>query len=342
MNVVQVGLGNFGRNWYTEVLQDSPDVRVVSLVEPFADALGLLRQEVDLGDMPVFSDLETALDALSRRGLVPEAAVVTASLPAHVPVATAAIEAGLHVLVEKPLAATVAEARGLVELAARNRRILMVSQNYRFFPAPRYARRLVEDGQYGELGDIEVDFRRNLSWSFELSNPLIVDVAIHHLDLMRMLCGSDAKRVRCATWNPSYSKFRHPPCAALEVEMATGGSVAYRGSLCSRHEATPWGGTWHLGLAEAGVTFSSFYDRAGERDELVIRNLNGEVSKIDLGSVDLNKTGERRGSLAEFVRCVRDGEEPETSGARNIGSIALMHAALRASQTGGWVEVEQA
>src|SRR5205807_7252057 len=89
-----------------------------------------------------------------------DAVLITGSLPAHVPVALEALNAGKHVLLEKPFAPTITEAQQVVETAAKRNRVLMISQNYRFFPAVRAVTALVREGKLGSIGSVRIDFRR--------------------------------------------------------------------------------------------------------------------------------------------------------------------------------------
>src|SRR6202022_4903439 len=109
------------------VVPGGPEVDVVGYVDPDASGLALLRDALHVAPERCFLNLERAIEATK-----PEAVLVTAILPGHAPVTRAALGAGLHVLVEKPFAETLDVARQLVELAATQKKVLMVSQNYRF------------------------------------------------------------------------------------------------------------------------------------------------------------------------------------------------------------------
>src|SRR4029450_12538426 len=131
LRLVQIGLGGWGRNWVEEVTRDTPGVEPVAWVD--LDPATRERAVVDLGPPRerVFASLEHGLKRVAV-----DAVLVVVPLAAHAPVTRQALEAGLHVLVEKPFTATLEEARALERLARDRSRVLMVSQNYRWFPAP--------------------------------------------------------------------------------------------------------------------------------------------------------------------------------------------------------------
>jgi predicted dehydrogenase len=120
--------------------------------------------------------------------------VITAPQPAHVPLAIEAMRAGKHVLVEKPLAKTVAEGREAIAVAEETGKVLMVSQQYRNYPAVRKAAQMIADKHFGDVGTLRVDFRKWANTApreghkhYFIPHPLIFDMSIHHFDLMRCI-----------------------------------------------------------------------------------------------------------------------------------------------------------
>lgn len=90
------------------------------------------KEALGVDDAICFESLAEALETVDA-----DAVLVTVPLRAHAPVAIAALNAGKHVLVEKPFAEHIPEAREVVEAAKAAGKTLMVSQNYRFFPTRR-------------------------------------------------------------------------------------------------------------------------------------------------------------------------------------------------------------
>ena len=338
LRLVQVGMGGWGRDWYRRRLKDYPDVEVIGFVDQSEEALQATRTEFDVDTGRCYTELREALEAAEV-----EAVLVTASLSGHVPAAALALESGRHVLMEKPFAPSVEEARTLVDIATRRDRILMISQNYRFFPAPGEASRLVTSGELGQLGLVHIDFRKDSvayderrTRHYALPHPLLADMAIHHFDLMRMVAGANARRIRCHSFNPPWSHFRDHAAGEAVVEMENGVVITYRGSWVSQGPPTPWSGEWRLELEHGEAGFTSRGDETGEADRLWVRKTGGRKRAVKLPRMEAT---DRTGALAEFVRSVRTGQAPSTSGASNIGSIGLTYAAIEAAETGGWVEV---
>jgi predicted dehydrogenase len=330
------------------VVSREPGIDVVGWVDADEAALAALRAESGVAESRCFASLDDALQTT-----VADAVLVTASLPGHIPAILAALDAGLHVLTEKPFAPSVAEGDEAVERARAAGRILMVSQNYRFFPAPQAVRELYRARELGEPGVIHVDFRRNhlhhtssLEWHYTLPDPLLVDMSIHHFDLMRMVTGEDAVAVRCTPWNQPYSLYRDPPSAELTVRMASGLLVTYRGSWNSSGPATPWAGEWRMEFEKGEVRWASRAGHTGRNDWVHVLRQDGSVHgrgprrpRYRRRALPRLAAVGRAGSLRAFIEAVRSGEEPETSGRDNLGSLALTHAAVEASRQDGWVSV---
>jgi predicted dehydrogenase len=323
LRIVQVGLGPHGRNWAKRVIPDTKEVDVVAFVDTDPHAIDLLREEAKVPADRCFESLTEAITVTQ-----PEAMLITTALPGHVPVIEAGLAAGLHVLVEKPFAPTLAAARQLVDAAAAKNLVLMVSQNYRFFPAPRAIAALVGGSWLGKLHEVSIDFRRFSPGQgrHQLEEqPLLVDMSIHHFDLLRLILNGEPVRVYCEAWNPPWTTFTGPSVAVASIAFEGGVVVSYRGSWISNGLVTPWAGDWRLEFENGEVFWTSREDDGVLHDKVVARQRLGKARTVALPSMP--RTGPW-GTVTEFASAVRAGREPETSGRNNLGTIALVEAAV--------------
>jgi predicted dehydrogenase len=90
-----------------------------------------------------------------------EAVAIVTPNHLHAPVATAFLKAGIHVICDKPLTATIKEARALHKLAAKSGRIFAMTYNYTGYPMIRHARRMVENGDLGEIRLVQVEYAQD-------------------------------------------------------------------------------------------------------------------------------------------------------------------------------------
>jgi predicted dehydrogenase len=336
LRVIQVGLGGWGRDWAKEVTGRVAGVEPVAWVDLDPAARRSALAELDLPEGRVFASLADAAAAVAA-----EAAIVVVPLAGHVAASAEALERGLHVLVEKPFAPTLAEARDLIALARRRRLALLVSQNYRWLAAPRLARTLLREGAIGELRGVHLDFHHFYGSGYRyffLDQPLLGDMAIHHFDALRFVLDDEPLEVSCTSWGEPGMPFKGPPAATATIRFAKGAVVGYWGSWISRGPATPWSGEWRLDGTKGRIDLA-WRGSAARRETLERLELHGAGPTPKLPAMPLK---DRRGALHAFAAWARDGTPPEgaSTAEDNLGSLALMHAAIRSSQQGGgWVRV---
>jgi predicted dehydrogenase len=333
LRIIQAGMGGWGRDWAKSVIRKDGQVSLVACVDAEPSSLALAKKELGMPSNSYFTSLAAAMEAVDA-----DAVLVTANLPGHVPLALEALGAGKHVLLEKPFAPSLDEARKVVEVAEKQHRVLMISQNYRFFPAVQVVRDLLRSGSLGAVGAVSVDFRRNANGApregnrhFTLHQPLLADMSIHHFDLMRIMLGQEPVEVMCRAWNPPWSNFVEPAAAFATITFDGGAVVSYRGSWVSPGPKTPWAGEWRMECAGGEIAWTSRDDLGASVDRVTVRPLGKRAHRLELPALPRI---DRAGSLAAFAGAVESGKEPESSGRDNLGSIRLMYAAIEASITG--------
>ena len=126
-----------------------------------------MRSGAALGIERVYADYATMATAEAARADGIEAVAIVTPNDQHAPVAEAFLEAGIHVICDKPVTTTLADARRLEALAARQGRIFAVTHNYTGYPMVSQARRMVADGALGTLRVVQVEYAQD--W---LSGPL--------------------------------------------------------------------------------------------------------------------------------------------------------------------------
>lgn len=331
LRLLQVGMGIWGRDWARRIVPGVRSMRLVGCVDLNPRSLERAREAIKIPVDRCFTSLERALAATQ-----PDAVLVTTLLPGHVSVTQAALDAGKHVLVEKPFAPTMRAAVRLVELAAERGLVLMVSQNYRFFPAVRAVERLVREGTLGELSHVWIEFRRSSpvgpngpGMHHAHDQPLLVDMSIHHFDLLRTILGREPSSVSCYTWNSAWTGFRGPPGASASIMFDGGLVVSYRGSWVSTGSTTPWAGEWRMQFEGGEVLWTSRGEESHVSDAIVVRRRGHEPEMMTLPRL---RRIDRWATLSEFADAIRHHREPECSGRDNLGSVALMDAAVESAR----------
>lgn len=333
LRLIHVGMGGWGRDWEKNAIPRVSGIERVACVDSDTTALALAQEQLDLPDALLFTSLDDALAQVDA-----DAVLVTVPLEAHAPTSLAALDAGKHVICEKPFAPTMEDAINVVDAAARRGLTLMVSQNYRFFPAARKAAELVREQFFGPVSTVAVDFRRYANAApvenhrhYTIHHPLLYDMSIHHFDLMRMILDQEPVEVYCRITDPTWSHFVEDASAAIVITFSGGTTVSYRGSWVSTGPQTTWSGEWRIEckLGEIAWTGRSGQGLAGDR--ATTQAIAGPVTPVTLPK--LPYTG-RAGSLATFMDAIERGVEPESSGRANLGSLALMFAAALSAASG--------
>lgn len=176
----------FGRNHariYKELELQGEAVRLLGVVDPDLGRADAVAREFGC---KAFGSVQQILTTHSEL----QAASVAAPTVQHLPVARDLMKAGVDVLIEKPLAATLAEAQELVQLAAHHKRIAQVGHLERFNPAVRATLPLLTQPMFFEVHRLSVFTPRSLDVD------VVLDLMIHDLDIVLAFSKSAVKEVR--------------------------------------------------------------------------------------------------------------------------------------------------
>ena len=256
----------------------------------------------------------------------------------HVRHAEVAFEAGLHLLTEKPIAASMDDARRMVKLAKDADRVLMVAQNYRYSPAAQTLIRLMREKPLGQLGHGHIDFYipADFPGSFRETMPhvLLVDMAIHHLDLVRAVTGRNITRVTAQSFKTPWSWYRDGPGLKMLMTLDGGVPFSYSGDWTGRGRLTTWNGAWRLQCEHGCIEL--LHDgtiRLTRSDKWE----NGVVAEtVPPDDIPENYT---HALMTRFIEACRTNTPPDTSGADNLWSFAAVQAGVRSAESSTSVDV---
>jgi predicted dehydrogenase len=181
-----VGVGVFGRNHarvYKELEKQGEAVRLLGVVDPDTARADAVAREFEC---KAFGSVQQLLTTHSEV----QAASVACPTVHHLSVARELMKSGVDVLIEKPLAATLAEADELVALAAKHKRIAQVGHLERFNPAVRATLPLLTQPMFFEVHRLSVFTPRSLDVD------VVLDLMIHDLDIVLAFAKSPIKEVR--------------------------------------------------------------------------------------------------------------------------------------------------
>ena len=336
LRAVHVGVGLWGRSW-AELVARAPGYRLVGVAEAAAEGRAWAEQELGV---PAFRDLERALRATEA-----DVVVLVSPPSTHRPLAELGLAHGCHVISEKPLALDLADAEAIAAAAAASGRLAMVAQNYRFRRQSRALRDLVRARALGPLAGIRISCRRDLrdvwisrrDWRGRMRHPYLLDMAIHHVDMLRMITGAEVVEADARSWGAPDSPFAHDPTVGALLTLSDGTPVAYDGSWAEPLRETSWNGDWELVGSRGRATWSGGVDDA-LRGTVRFGRHGESAARVPLPSLP---AVDRLGVLAELRRAVAAGEQPETSVADNIHSLATILAIARSTEERRPVRVDE-
>ncbi len=181
IRVAVIGAGSFGRH-HLRILHASPNAELAGVVDLDQKRSAAAAEEFDCPAYQSLAGLSGKVDA----------AVIAVPTSAHADTGCALLEAGLDVLVEKPIAGDLASAQRLVETAARHGRILQVGHLERFNPAIVALKKMVRLPLFFEV------HRLSLFSARSLDVEVVLVLMIHDLDIVLDLAGTMPEEIRAA------------------------------------------------------------------------------------------------------------------------------------------------
>jgi predicted dehydrogenase len=278
----------------------------------------------------------------------------------HAEVALAALAAGKHVLVEKPMACSMTECRAMVEAAAHAGRTLMVAQCQRYMPSYRGVHRLVAEGALGPIRAVRFDSMQNAPaflsgdhWLFDghlAGGGIVISVSVHRIDLVRYFVG-DVRRVQAVTRTgaaPYRNGAEDYAAAVLEFDNGAIGEhfATYSGFRMPYSEMFMlFGdrGAVHA-LPSAGEPAGPAVYATADQEDAAARGSGWNAQFRGFLPVPPDREGLPTddgfaNEIAHFAQCCRTGAEPLSSGRDNLGTMKVIFGIYRAAQTGTWVDL---
>lgn len=333
IRLLQIGAGIRGQHW-AQYIKSHPDFECVGVVEP--DAACRDKARAIIGEGPkYFADLDEAL-----RGSGAQAVLIVTPSSTHADLSIRCLDAGLTVMVEKPLATTVDEGRRVLQKARAVGRQVIVAENYRFWPSERTIQRLLQEGFIGAVDNAMMIDRRHQPartegpWLAKLQYPQLQEIATHHFDSLRSFFGAQPRNIALRVWNPPGSDFAHGAQteALIEFERTR---VQYLGTMLSHRYGFS---LWIEG--EKGTIWTNrkyvAWRKPGARFFRPIRN-----DKVPAGDERPYPQGGTTSLLNSLRDAVLSGASAPTRGDDNIWTVAMVEAGKMSDQQRRTVDIAE-
>ena len=306
-----------------------PDVTLEAVVNhrpesmaAFAAEFGIPRQYANVADLLKDGDV----DAL----------VVCTPNYLHASQSIAALEAGVHVLVEKPMAMNAAEAEAMLAASQKSGALLMVGHVWRFDPEVRWLRKQVAAGRLGKIVRtkgycVHVNHGPG-DWFTQrkfAGGGAVADMGIHAVDTGRFLLGDPQPMSVYAQIGTYYNDFDVDDTGVIIVNWDQGTTSYIEAGWWQPHADGPQAATQLYGSAGFGRVFPSY---------LEIPNADkSDVERIDPGILPVSERDKRDKFIPQmsyFLDCIREGRQPNPGGAEGWVNMRVVDAAYKSAETG--------
>ncbi|TFH05130.1 MAG: Gfo/Idh/MocA family oxidoreductase [Spirochaetales bacterium] len=319
--VIQVGLGDFGRRWLN-VIRRHQSWEYGARATRNGEARRQCGEIAGLPESRQFTSLSDAFES----GIDADVVLVTTPHFRHLDDVTVALDHGMHVLVEKPLAGSWDECIRIRAAAARSGGTLTVAENYRFGEGAIAARDIVESGEIGRPEFLTLNYFVGHTfpdgdWRNDYRYPLLVENATHQFDLVRFITGSEATEVYCATPGSKRTPQWEFPSVCAQFQMTGGFHFGFNASWAYKEFPTPWEGQWRLYGTDGALSW--------DRDQMTIERA-GKSRRLQIPSRDSDFT--LKATFEEFTASLDQDRLALTDIEDNMKTVAMVYAAIESSQ----------
>jgi predicted dehydrogenase len=343
--VIHVGVGRFGQRWCSEFLKrniEDGTVEVVAIVDVSPEALkqgaALLRLPAD----KCYTDPEKAF-AENRADFC----TIVVPPDTHEAIVDVALRHGVDILCEKPIADSMAGSLRIAKKVAAAGRKMAVTMSHRFDQDKTTLRQVIRSGVLGKVSVVSCryysDMRGHLDWGapfrHTMQDPLLIEGAVHHLDIVADFAGAKCKTLFATTWKPEWAGYAGDTDGIVTMVFENGVRGVYEGSSTAATGLNDWTKEYLRIECEHGTAVLNsreieIFHRAGIRRQTT---REGQGQKIAL----LNQPKWLNTWLIEKFCAWLDGGEPmETAVANNVQASALVFASIESARSGQSIEVQ--
>lgn len=297
-------LGNFHAQKYVQLSQMGEDVELVAIVDPRKDEIRAKAEKTAPG-VPVYGSLQELFSA-GEAGQI-HLASIAATTEHHLSAGEQLLARGVHLLVEKPLAASVAEARRLVELADQKKLVLATGH---------VQRHLVVEALKGLRGQPYFIECHRLSPFPARSTDIdvVLDLMIHDIDLMLAMVASPLKEVHSAGFPVLTPQIDIANCRFEFESGCVANLTSSRISMSRTRKFRIFCSDSYLSLDLGAGTFERYVRHPGETDP---------AKAITMESGSFGVEDALREEVRDFVRSVKENRAPLVSGRDGLRAIEV-------------------
>jgi len=344
--MIQVGAGGFGAIWCQRFLPPNVAdglIEVVAAVDINPEALISARESLGLREDQCYTDVERAFEENKA-----DFCAIVVPPAFHEQIVDIALAHDVHILSEKPIADTLAASVRIADKVKRAGKKMGVTMSHRFDQDKTTLREELCSGRHGALDYLicrfTCDCRKFGSWGafrHEIPDTLMVEGAVHHLDILADLAGAKCDTIYAQTWNPSWGEFRGDSQGLVMMHFGNGARAFYEGAKTNAVGLNGWMHEYIRAECEKATLILS-----SRRLECFPYDPSQQWASKEEGAGETIPLREQpkwanTWLIEKFVRWLDGGEPMETNVEDNLQSVALIFAAIESSRTGQPVKVQE-
>jgi predicted dehydrogenase len=308
-----------------------PDTRLVGVVDTAADRAAEIGSTYGV---PAYTEHRHLLDSEA-----PDLVTVAVPTSLHEAVVTDVLESGAHVLVEKPIAATIEEAQAMIDRAEDLGQKLMVGHIVRFDPAIQALKHHLDKGELGRI--FQIVCRRVGPFPTRIRDVgVVIDLAPHDLDVMRFVSGDDPVRVYAETQQEIHTAHEDLLTALLRFRNGLTGVLEINWLTPTKVRDTTVLGERGMFRVDSLTKDLFFYENAQANGPMwsALEMLKG-VSEGRMVRYPLRRYEPLKAELEAFAAAVRDDRPVPVSGEDGLQALRLALALVESGKTHQIVEI---
>lgn len=343
--LIQVGTGGMGAAWCRAILPsfvEDCSIEVVAAVDINPDAFVHAQAGLGLPAERCYTDLQRAFAENPA-----DFCTIVVPPAAHESVVDMALAHDMHILSEKPIADTLEGSARIARKVRDAGKKMGVTMSHRFDQDKSTLRNALRSGHFGPLDYLvcrfTCDCRRFASWGkfrHEIPDALMVEGAVHHLDIMADFAGARCDTLFAQTWNPAWGEFAGDSQGLVSLRFENGVRGFYEGAKTNAVSLNGWGQEYFRAECQGATLILDHrqIERFPYDSEAKARSKReGEGQAVPL----LDRPRWSHGWLVEqFLDWLDGGDPMPTNVDDNLQSVALIFSAIESNRTGQPVQVQ--
>ncbi len=342
---ILVGVGSWGEWWcrdFLPPLMKEGRLEIAAVCEKDPARFAVAEQYLGVDESCCYTDVQRAFSENPA-----DFCIIVVQPWYHEQIVDLALAHGMDILSEKPIADTLEGAVRIAGKVKKAGRKMGVTMSHRFDQDKTALRRELRSGRWGEVDYLIARFTCNLrqfgSWGemrHRMEHPLIMEGAVHHLDILADLAGAPCRELYAQTWKPEWAEYAGDCNALIQMTFENGVRAFYEGAKSNAVTLNGWANEYIRAECREGTLIL-------DQRQLSVYPYKGYTGITPGPGADrtiiplpVQPKWANTWLLEQFTDWLEGGPAMETNVEDNLQSMALVSAAIKSSRCGRPVSVQ--